>query len=829
MGLKVAKQAGQSAAAIAVVGLLVLAAFALLPGATADRTPILDVTLPSPREGTSAVTIPEGILLFGGSDGGRLSEILLYDPVTERLHERNAELPTGRSSTAAVYDGTHVYLFGGWTAQGYSDEILRYDPQADQLETLETTLPTPRSHMAAGFDGEKIYLFGGRTDCNPCDSDKILRYDPQTDQLETLETTLPTPRSALTAATSGNTIVLFGGVSQTPHERYDDILHFDLQTETLKPSSDRLPQPRSHTSSIAIGAYIYILGGRACAADACDDIYAYDLEDETVTTKQLRLAGPRSLTGAAAYDGHGYIFGGTGDTRSDQILRLSPSGAGQPIIGAPHIEQIDDLITRARDTITVPVSAHDPRGEEIFLDASQKPPGATFTDNEDGTGQLRWTPTDDQAGEHSLVIRASTESRTSSERFTVTVNPFDAPRINKIWDRTIQENDRLSIIIEASDHDKRPITLDLTPLPDHATFQDLGEGQGHLQWDTQFGQQGVYTFTVTATADAVTSTERFTVTVQHVPQAPQILPLEPITTVIGKVGQRLIETTHPEDEPVALSASKLPNGATFSDQGDGTGILTWAPQERQLGEHEITIRAQTETRSTSERLTLSAIREHDYRIDAQDQIHVDMTPSETRMFLSDVTNTGNQTLQIEFSGYFLQTKDNDWSMTPPDPITLEPGTTETVALAVHAGQQATGAMVRMEALARDNNDPDRIDPIDRRTNWLVDVPVVINLELENREPSLLEAVTQGIQGTVTLHWADGSPAIGVPVHLEHEQDLTSGILSTTYTGQTGSGGTYSFAWDIEPTTITPGDHLIIATALRGDRQDHTATTYTVTL
>lgn len=47
----------------------------------------------------------------------------------------------------------------------------------------------------------------------------------------------------------------------------------------------------------------------------------------------------------------------------------------------------------------------------------------------------------------------------------------------------------------------------------------------------------------------------------------------------------LVEASSPNGKPVTLAAAPLPQGATFQDQGDGTGVFDWTPAAGQAGEY----------------------------------------------------------------------------------------------------------------------------------------------------------------------------------------------------------------------------------------------------
>lgn len=64
-----------------------------------------------------------------------------------------------------------------------------------------------------------------------------------------------------------------------------------------------------------------------------------------------------------------------------------------------------------------------------------------------------------------------------------------------------------------------------------------------------------------------------------------------------KEGDRLtvnISSSDPDGDDIALAVSGLPPGAVFTDNGDGTGTITWIPAFGQAGEYEIEIVADDE-------------------------------------------------------------------------------------------------------------------------------------------------------------------------------------------------------------------------------------------
>ncbi len=86
----------------------------------------------------AAVMTDDGIYLIGGSCGisKPVDEIIKFDPVTEKSCIMAAKLPEARGQSVAVWDGSYIYIFGGYTKEGYASEVLRYDYKNDRCSDL---------------------------------------------------------------------------------------------------------------------------------------------------------------------------------------------------------------------------------------------------------------------------------------------------------------------------------------------------------------------------------------------------------------------------------------------------------------------------------------------------------------------------------------------------------------------------------------------------------------------------------------------------------------------------------------------------------------------
>ena len=133
-------------------------------------------------------------------------------------------------------------------------------------------------------------------------------------------------------------------------------------------------------------------------------------------------------------------------------------------------------------------------------------------------------------------------------------------------------------------------TLSASNLPTFATFQGSGYGRGILFLWPDYTHAGTYNVEITASDGEFTATETITITVTGVNRYPVLAAIGNQT--VGE-GQELDVALTASDENgtiPTLSAS----GATFvslTDNGDGTGTLTLAPQAGDVGVYSVTVTA----------------------------------------------------------------------------------------------------------------------------------------------------------------------------------------------------------------------------------------------
>ena len=226
------------------------------------------------------------------------------------------------------------------------------------------------------------------------------------------------------------------------------------------------------------------------------------------------------------------------------------------------------------------VSATDADATVPSLSAVSLPLGATFIDNANGTGTFDWTPDFTQAGVYDVTFIASDGSADDSEVVTITVvDPGNQePLLAAIGAQSTTEGLNLNFGVSGSDPDGTTPFLNTSALPANATFVDNGDGTGTFDWTPDFTQSGAYSITFYASDGVAADSELVDFTVNEAGnQDPILATIGPQSTTEGINLNIPVSATDPDGAIPVLSANSLPVGASFVDNGDGTGTFDWNP------------------------------------------------------------------------------------------------------------------------------------------------------------------------------------------------------------------------------------------------------------
>jgi len=214
--------------------------------------------------------------------------------------------------------------------------------------------------------------------------------------------------------------------------------------------------------------------------------------------------------------------------------------------------------------------SYDPDGGDIVSYSWQLPTGGTLV----GATPSVTLP----IGSHNIVLTVVDEDRDSAKDSVVITVVNRKPRITLPADMTINEGTELRIRVTASDSDGTIPSITATGLPEGAVFTDSGNGAGLLFWSTGCNDHGVYTIMFIAEDCADTSMKPFNLTVTDVNFPPEFIKHDDTTSSENtELRMKIVAVDCDGDNP-SVKAVSIPGGATFVDNGDGTGTLRWIPE-----------------------------------------------------------------------------------------------------------------------------------------------------------------------------------------------------------------------------------------------------------
>lgn len=163
----------------------------------------------------------------------------------------------------------------------------------------------------------------------------------------------------------------------------------------------------------------------------------------------------------------------------------------------------------------------------------------------------------------------------------------EPPEIVPVADTGIPEASELVITISADDPNGDPLALTGLNLPVNSSLTDNGDNTATFVFTPDYDQAGSYQVGVVATDGTLADTTFFWVTATNTNRRPQLTEIPDQVAVVDVLLQFDVTASDPDDDPLFLSIGQFPEGAEFTDFGNGTGSFTWTPTVDQVGDHEL--------------------------------------------------------------------------------------------------------------------------------------------------------------------------------------------------------------------------------------------------
>ncbi|HEX3840060.1 MAG TPA: putative Ig domain-containing protein [Acidimicrobiales bacterium] len=243
--------------------------------------------------------------------------------------------------------------------------------------------------------------------------------------------------------------------------------------------------------------------------------------------------------------------------------------------------------------IFVVTTAHDFPVATTLSETGALPSGVTFTDNGDGTATLTGTPAPGASGTYPLMLTATNGvSPDATQALSLTVGA--APNITSAAATSFTAGHAGTFTVTTGSQLPTAALTETGTLPNGVTFVDTGNSTATLGGTPAAGSGGTYALTLTANNGvSPDATQAFTLTVN---EAPAITSPATTTFTAGTAGAFSVTTGHDFPAAATLSASgTLPNGVTFTDNGNGTATLGGTPAAGSGGTYALTLTAHNGT------------------------------------------------------------------------------------------------------------------------------------------------------------------------------------------------------------------------------------------
>ncbi|MGR3278198.1 putative Ig domain-containing protein [Acaryochloris marina NIES-2412] len=252
---------------------------------------------------------------------------------------------------------------------------------------------------------------------------------------------------------------------------------------------------------------------------------------------------------------------------------------------APEITSTPNLVTNIEREYQYNLTGTDPDGDLVQWRLVNGPEGVVVDPT---SGSLRWQPTVDQLGAHTLIVELSDAYGLSTQQtFEVQVNGANTPPAFLSTPSTRAAQDQAySYQVIAQDPEQDELTYSLGINPAGMT---IDAQSGLIQWTPEASQLGMHEIEVQVRdSQGAVSTQTYQLEVGEAPinQAPTITSRPLFQADLQQPYTYQIEATDPEGGVLSYQLLEGPAGITVDAQ---TGVLAWdAPV---AGDHRIVVAA----------------------------------------------------------------------------------------------------------------------------------------------------------------------------------------------------------------------------------------------
>jgi PKD domain-containing protein/VCBS repeat protein/cadherin-like protein/Big-like domain-containing protein len=267
-----------------------------------------------------------------------------------------------------------------------------------------------------------------------------------------------------------------------------------------------------------------------------------------------------------------------GSLSSDRTFLITVRGPNH----APALNAVADMTLDEGTTADQTLTATDPDGDALTFTKVSGPSFMTVTTNAPGTGtgtgNIHLAPGFADAGTYSGAARASDGSLSNDRLLTITVNNVTGPPVLAvIANMTVAGGSTADQGISATDPDADAITFTSSGPAFMTVASNAQVGftrTGNIHLAPSIGTTGTFPGTVTATANAASSTRNFAINVTAPNNPPTLIQPANMTVNEGATANQTLTATDPDGNPLTFSKVSGPTYATVTTTTPGSGTAT---------------------------------------------------------------------------------------------------------------------------------------------------------------------------------------------------------------------------------------------------------------
>ncbi|NQT35010.1 tandem-95 repeat protein [bacterium] len=253
------------------------------------------------------------------------------------------------------------------------------------------------------------------------------------------------------------------------------------------------------------------------------------------------------------------------------------------------------------DLVSFLIRGYDPDGDDLTLEYSSNdlPEEVEFVVESPGLGSFSWQTTNEDWGLYYADFTLSDGVETIEAPVQIAVGDVNRPpQLEDVPGAiSVDEGNRISFTIYGTDpdYDRLTLTYSSDDLPENVEFSTRfieGRLEGTFLWETGFGDAGEYSALFTLSDEEIEIEAQVDITVESVNHSPYWVVMPDVVDAVeaeffsfGIAG----EDPDGDDLTITFTSDNLPEDATVSDRGDGTGQFLWITTYDDAGSYSVSI------------------------------------------------------------------------------------------------------------------------------------------------------------------------------------------------------------------------------------------------